>query len=75
MARKHGGEPGREPHRLPSLAGGTQRGITMDMSGRDDGRRFEMSETQEDGTVRTGGGGGGTQQGHPPKPKPKPPKK
>lgn len=53
---------------------GPKGGITMDMSGRDDGRRFEMSETQEDGTVRTGGGGG-TQQGHPPKPKPKPPKK
>jgi hypothetical protein len=46
----------------------------MDMPSRDDGRRFEMSGTQEDGSVRTGGGSGG-QQGHPPKPpKPKPPK-
>lgn len=46
----------------------------MDMPSSDDGRRFEMSGTQEDGSVRTGSGGG-TQQGHPPKPEPKPPKK
>jgi hypothetical protein len=48
----------------------------MDMPSRDDGRRFEMSGTQEDGSVRTGSSsGGGNQQGHPPKPEPKPPKK
>lgn len=74
MARNHAASPADNGNRFKG-------GITMDMSGRDDGRRFEMSGTQEDGSVRTGssgssgGGGGGKQEGHPPKPETKSPKK
>lgn len=41
----------------------------MDMPGGYEDRRMEMSGTQEDGSVRTGGSGGGT-----PPQDPRPPK-